>query len=176
MHATHSSDTVTVVKGGTPQTPRTSTPSAALWRCALAAPTAAMASLMPGATVVALLAALREALAASRSAALRDALLALLAPGEALVALLPAARATRLLAALREALAATPIGAMALRRCDQPPFLGITAHSKLEGCGWTFPEEAPSAALWPWTGLRGAADGLPPPAGRGCCAAQRGRE
>ena len=109
MHATHSSDTV--ARGRTPQTPRTSTPSAALWRCALAAPTAAMAGLLPGATVVALLAALREALAASRSAALRDALLALLAPGEALVALLPAARATRL-----------PAAAEACRRwVDNPP-------------------------------------------------------
>ena len=53
MHATHSS--ATVAKGSTPQTPATSTPSAALWRCALAAATAAMAGLLPGATVVALL-------------------------------------------------------------------------------------------------------------------------
>ena len=133
MHATHSSDTV--VKGRTPQTPNTSTRRAALWRCALAAATAAMAGLLPGATVVALLAALREALAASRSAALRDALLALLAPGEALVALLPADRATRLPAAVRVALAAPPIGAMDAQCCALPPFLGMAAHKKLEGDG-----------------------------------------
>ena len=108
-----------------------------------------MAGLLPGATVVALLAALREALAASRSAALRDALLALLAPGEALVALLPADRATRLLAALREALPATLKGFTALRCCPCLLCLGMTAHS-MQGCNTTaFPEEAPSAALWP---------------------------
>ena len=87
-----------------------------------------MAGLLPGATVVALLAALREALAACRSAALRDALLALLAPGEALVALLPAARATRLPAALREALAAKPKGFMLFRCSVLPPLLGMTTH------------------------------------------------
>ena len=124
MHATHSSASVVLLaEGRPPERPATSTRRAALWRCALAAATAAMAGLLPGATVVALLgatvvallAALREALADSRSAALRDALLALLAPGEALVALLPAARATRLLAAAAEARAATPFSALAFR-------------------------------------------------------------